>query len=930
MPGVTVNVYAGACPASGPIIGTDTTDANGEYLVNGLLAGDYCVVVPAPGTDGVPAGYSLTGDPDGGAATLSYTATLLENEERTDVDFGYQPGGAGVIGDQLFEDVNNNGSEGATEPPITTTVTIELYEDSNGNGVIDTGDLLIDTTATNPADGTYSFTGLDPNLNYIVKVDEADPDLAAYFSPDAFVNTTGAVQPVSPQDFIDSSNNYVDADFGYFALVPSSIGDEVCIDSNNDGSCAGEELLPGVTVNLYLDGDLIATTTTSITGTYSFEGLGPGDYTVAVDTTDPDIPGGYFPSVNNIPVSLGVGDDRTDIDFPFVQLISKEVDKTDVTDTGETLTYTITANYPGNELLTDVVVTDSIPAGTTYVADSDTPEATVIPLDDATATVISWTLGSNIEGAPAFAGSAAGTNSLRAVQDAKLQINNPTNNYGGDTTIQVKTPDTTDRRTLVKYNVTSLAGQTVSSATLRFYVSNNGAANTRIDVYPVTHNWDSTGTTWNNATAATAWTKPGGDYNTGNLLGSFTPSVNNQYYTVSGAAVDALVQSWIDNSAANYGVILVMVGVDDEVQIRSVEEATVAERPELEVTTGSGTTTRNPSQDTYIQQANPTNNYATSNPLRVLNSPDEQRAALQWDVSSLPPAAEVVNASVKLYFTGGNSKVRLNLYQAAKTWNEASATWMLAQTADPWAIPGGDYTTSLGSFVAPSTNNTYKSYSSTELKTLVPGLDQRLHHQPGHPASAHLYRRKAGSHFRLVRERLPTVPARTDRHLPVRRDHPDRADQDSPGRHGRPGHLHRCGQRHQQLRRRDHLPGEDQRRLRAQGRGAFRPQRSGRADGEQRHPQLYRQQYFGQQPRRGLSPHPRLQRNPGHLEHCCHCHKLDDAGRRLRQRQFDRLLRAQPQRRRQHHRRRAQHPGAELDRQRRHQLRRDPGAQGRG
>lgn len=503
--------------------------------------------------------------------------------------------------------------------------------------------------------------------------------------------------------------------------MPSSIGDEVCIDSNNDGSCAGEELLPGVTVNLYLDGDLIATTTTSITGTYSFEGLGPGNYTVAVDTTDPDIPGGYFPSVNNIPVSLGVGDDRTDIDFPFVQLISKEVDKTDVTDTGETLTYTITANYPGNELLTDVVVTDSIPAGTTYVADSDTPEATVIPLDDATATVISWTLGSNIEGAPAFAGSAAGTNSLRAVQDAKLQINNPTNNYGGDTTIQVKTPDTTDRRTLVKYNVTSLAGQTVSSATLRFYVSNNGAANTRIDVYPVTHNWDSTGTTWNNATAATAWTKPGGDYNTGNLLGSFTPSVNNQYYTVSGAAVDALVQSWIDNSAANYGVILVMVGVDDEVQIRSVEEATVAERPELEVTTGSGTTTRNPSQDTYIQQANPTNNYATSNPLRVLNSPDEQRAALQWDVSSLPPAAEVVNASVKLYFTGGNSKVRLNLYQAAKTWNEASATWMLAQTADPWAIPGGDYTTSLGSFVAPSTNNTYKSYSSTELKTLVQG-----------------------------------------------------------------------------------------------------------------------------------------------------------------------------------------------------------------
>ena len=72
----------------------------------------------------------------------------------------------------------------------------------------------------------------------------------------------------------------------------------------------------------------------------------------------------------------------------------------------------------------------------------------------------------------------------------------------------------------------------MSSASLRFYVSNNGSANTRIDVYPLTGNWDNTGTNWTQATASINWTTAGGDYDPGNLLGSFVPSTNNQYYAV--------------------------------------------------------------------------------------------------------------------------------------------------------------------------------------------------------------------------------------------------------------------------------------------------------------------------------------------------------------------------------------------------------------
>ena len=695
---------------SGDATQTATTDANGNYLFTGLVAGNYVVTVTDTG--GKVTGYTNT------SVTSPASVTLATDEQRMNVDFGYLPGGPGIIGDQLFEDVNNNGLEGASDPAITAAVTVWLYEDTNGDGLIGVGDTKIMTTTTSAVDGTYSFTGLAMDVSYLVQVDETDPDLAAYFTPEAFKNTTGALKSVKPADFVAASNNYVDADFGYFRLLPSSIGDEVCIDANNDGSCVGEELLPGVTVNLYLDGDLFATTTTSITGTYGFTGLGPGNYTVIVDNTDPDIPGGYFPSVGQYSVSLGVGENRTDIDFPFVQLISKQVDKTKIVAAPATLSYTITANYPGSELLTDVIVTDTIPAGTTYVD----PSVNAGGVYSATTNTVTWELGSNTEGTPAYAGSASGTNAFRATQDTKLQLANPTNNYGNDTTIQLTTNDQREKRALVKFNVSSLSGQTVSSATLRFYVNNNGSANTRIDVYPLTQAWDSTGTNWTKATASTNWTTAGGRYDATNLLGSFVPSTNNQYYTVSGAAVNALVQSWINSSTTNFGVVLVMVGDVDEVQIRSMEDVNSPTRnPELVVTTGAGTTTRNPSQDTFIDQRNPTNINAAVNPLAVLNPAGERRSVVQWDVSSLPPAAEVVGASVKFYFTGGNSNVKLNLYRPIKTWDEASATWMLAQTASPWAMPGGDYTTSLGGFQAPSANNTYKSYSSAALATLVQG-----------------------------------------------------------------------------------------------------------------------------------------------------------------------------------------------------------------
>ena len=130
-------------------------------------------------------------------------------------------------------------------------------------------------------------------MNYLVDVDQTDPDLIAYFSPNAFVSTTP-----DPGRVTNLTGSYLDADFGFFKNLPGSIGDAVCRDTNSDGLCTGTDTgIPNVTVWLYRDADadgmpdaeeLAITATTSITGYYSFTGLGPDNYIVVVDTTDPD------------------------------------------------------------------------------------------------------------------------------------------------------------------------------------------------------------------------------------------------------------------------------------------------------------------------------------------------------------------------------------------------------------------------------------------------------------------------------------------------------------------------------------------------------------------------------------------------------------------------------------------------------------------
>ena len=129
--GVTVDLLNG----SNAVIDTTTTDANGNYIFEGLAAGTYTVKITDLGPDGLPANgdemltdYTQTYDPNStcpsGGCNGQSTVTLTTGQRNLDQDFGYKPGGTGSIGDTLWKDNGSdageagNGVQDAGEPGI--------------------------------------------------------------------------------------------------------------------------------------------------------------------------------------------------------------------------------------------------------------------------------------------------------------------------------------------------------------------------------------------------------------------------------------------------------------------------------------------------------------------------------------------------------------------------------------------------------------------------------------------------------------------------------------------------------------------------------------------------------------------------------------------------------------------------------------------
>ena len=271
-----------------PVSLTTSTDADGDYRFDDLLAGEYTVTETQP--SGLLDGPETVGSTGGDISTNDVIADipLAGGQDSVDNDFAeYRPSGiAGSVVDQ--DDI------GIADVTLTLTGT-----DVNGDPV--------SLSTTTDADGNYLFGDLLPGT---YTVTETHP--SGYLDGHEEAGSTGG--DISTNDVIaDIPLRADESSYGhdFHEFVPASIEGSVFVDG--DG-----EPIPGVVITLTgtdVNGDPVSlTTTTDVDGSYSFVDLLPGDYVVT--ETQPDGYGaGAITPGNSIAIELAGGDESTGNDF---------------------------------------------------------------------------------------------------------------------------------------------------------------------------------------------------------------------------------------------------------------------------------------------------------------------------------------------------------------------------------------------------------------------------------------------------------------------------------------------------------------------------------------------------------------------------------------------------------------------------------------
>jgi len=295
--------------ASGTPVAAQSTAADGSYLFDLLLPGDYKVCFDTTGyeiSDQDSSSTDDTLDSDVNATTkCTDIETLDPQESNRDYDLGLYHNAA-ALGDTVWIDTNQNGIQDSGENGVAG-ITVNLLDDL--------GNLL--ATTTTDSSGNYTFQNVKPDFyevefnlstlptGYVVTSANSGNDDAVDSDADTQSGKTGTFQ-------LFSADNILTYDMGIFET--GSIGDTVWYDTNRDGvRDANESGIVGITVHLLdsngnpvLDANGSAMmTTTDASGHYLFEHLYAGDYIVEVTA-----PFGYTIS----PQHSG-GDTTTDSDI---------------------------------------------------------------------------------------------------------------------------------------------------------------------------------------------------------------------------------------------------------------------------------------------------------------------------------------------------------------------------------------------------------------------------------------------------------------------------------------------------------------------------------------------------------------------------------------------------------------------------------------
>lgn len=276
--GVTIQVL----DQNGNLVAETQTDTNGEYSISGLRPGKYSIVEIQPSgfLDGSVIVGNVGGTSNGSTTEANKIADITLRSGQSGVQYGFCEHKPASIAGSVYEDLNNNGVQDAGEQGISGVTVSLLQADGSPVMVEGNGGTMVALQVTTDADGNYKFENLKAG-NY--QIQETQP--AGY---EDGIDTAGSLGGIVSNDnireiMLKTGQNGVNYDFG--ELRPISISGYVS-QANPDGTCShpgqpGYTGIQGVTIELYdQSGSRIATTMTAADGSFKFEGLVPGTYTI--------------------------------------------------------------------------------------------------------------------------------------------------------------------------------------------------------------------------------------------------------------------------------------------------------------------------------------------------------------------------------------------------------------------------------------------------------------------------------------------------------------------------------------------------------------------------------------------------------------------------------------------------------------------------
>ena len=240
IPGAEVTIYNN----SGQVVGTTTTNSDGEYLFPGFPLGSYTFSV-------------ATTNPDG-TQTSTTRALSVGSGEPVTLSIALS-GNSGAISGTVFNDVNDDGQRQESESGVAGVVIDLTGTDASGNAV--------SRSVNSSQAGTYTFSQLLAG-SYTVVAIEPSGDLVDKASP-------------STRSEVLAAGGSATANFGL--LPPSTLSGKVYLETKGAGinNALGIAHVPVSLTGVDDRGNTVSlTTSTDADGNYQFGDLRPGEYTI--------------------------------------------------------------------------------------------------------------------------------------------------------------------------------------------------------------------------------------------------------------------------------------------------------------------------------------------------------------------------------------------------------------------------------------------------------------------------------------------------------------------------------------------------------------------------------------------------------------------------------------------------------------------------